>query len=282
MFNKYIQRNASFILLFPTRVWVYWNTFVSLYVHPSHYLVYATTHLSFGGFCSYLVCWLGMMRGCAYYTDFMVGGFLQSCGPFWWKSILHLVPICVHNYSFIFWWILFIFGMFVGHDARMCTLYWFYGWLVFVGVMALYDENSFYFVHACVHNYSFILWQILFIYGMLVGLDVRIHILYRFHFFCWFLPELLCFMIKNHFASCLRLCAQLLIYLLCILYLFHGWLIFDSNGPIRRKLENKTGISHIHPVGGSGSKWGIFSTTMHAVSFFMFHMLIIFVFQKEI
>ena len=51
-------------------------------VRPSPYLVYATTHLSFGGFCSYLVCWLGMMRGCAYYTDFTVGWFLAELWPF--------------------------------------------------------------------------------------------------------------------------------------------------------------------------------------------------------
>jgi hypothetical protein len=33
-------------------------------------LVYATSHLLFGGFCSYLVERLGMIWACAYYTDF--------------------------------------------------------------------------------------------------------------------------------------------------------------------------------------------------------------------
>ena len=47
---------------------------------PSPYLVYATTHLSI--ICSYLVCWLGMMQGCVYYTDFTDGGFLLELWPF--------------------------------------------------------------------------------------------------------------------------------------------------------------------------------------------------------
>jgi hypothetical protein len=40
------------------------------------HLVYATSHLSFVAFYSYLVSWLAMIWACAYYTDFTDGWFL--------------------------------------------------------------------------------------------------------------------------------------------------------------------------------------------------------------
>jgi hypothetical protein len=46
---------------------------VCLTIRPSAYLVYATSHLSFVGFYSYLVSWLAMIWVCAYYTDFIYG-----------------------------------------------------------------------------------------------------------------------------------------------------------------------------------------------------------------
>jgi hypothetical protein len=49
---------------------------VCLTIHPSAYLVYATSHLSFVAFYSYLVSWLAMIWACACYTDFMDGWFL--------------------------------------------------------------------------------------------------------------------------------------------------------------------------------------------------------------
>ena len=45
---------------------------ICLFAH----LVYATSHLSFVVFYSYLVSWLAMIWACAYYTDFMDGWFL--------------------------------------------------------------------------------------------------------------------------------------------------------------------------------------------------------------
>jgi hypothetical protein len=45
---------------------------VCLIIRPSAHLVYATSHLSFVAFYSYLVSWLA----CAYYTDFMDDWFL--------------------------------------------------------------------------------------------------------------------------------------------------------------------------------------------------------------
>ena len=67
-------------------------------------------------------------------------------------SVRSSIPLsCVRNYSFILWPILFIFGMLVGHGARMRILYRFRGWLIFAGVMALYDENSFYILFTLVY-----------------------------------------------------------------------------------------------------------------------------------
>ena len=45
---------------------------ICLFAH----LVYATSHLSFIAFYSYLVSWLVMIWACAYYTDFTDGWFL--------------------------------------------------------------------------------------------------------------------------------------------------------------------------------------------------------------
>ena len=49
---------------------------VCLTICPFAYLVYATSHLSFVAFYSYLVSWLAMIWACTYYTDFTDGWFL--------------------------------------------------------------------------------------------------------------------------------------------------------------------------------------------------------------
>jgi hypothetical protein len=54
---------------------------VCLTIRPSAHLVYATSHLSFVAFYSYLASWLAMIWACAYYTDFMVD-FCKSYSPF--------------------------------------------------------------------------------------------------------------------------------------------------------------------------------------------------------
>jgi hypothetical protein len=51
---------------------------VCLTIHPSAHLVYATSHLSFVTFYSYLVSWLAMIWACAYYTDFTDGWFVRE------------------------------------------------------------------------------------------------------------------------------------------------------------------------------------------------------------
>ena len=51
-------------------------------IRPSAHLVYATSHLYFVAFYSYLVSWLAMICACAYYTDFTNGWFCESYSPF--------------------------------------------------------------------------------------------------------------------------------------------------------------------------------------------------------
>ena len=51
---------------------------VCLTICLSAHLVYATSHLSFVGFYSYLVSWMAMIWACAYYTDFTNSLFLRE------------------------------------------------------------------------------------------------------------------------------------------------------------------------------------------------------------
>jgi hypothetical protein len=51
---------------------------VCLSIRPFAHLVYATSHLSFVAFYSYLVSWLAMIWASAYYTDFTDGWFLRE------------------------------------------------------------------------------------------------------------------------------------------------------------------------------------------------------------
>ena len=55
---------------------------VCLTICPFPHLVYATSHLSFVTFYSYLISWLAMIWACAYYTDFTDGWFLWELSPF--------------------------------------------------------------------------------------------------------------------------------------------------------------------------------------------------------
>ena len=50
---------------------------VCLTICPFAHLVYATSHLPFVAFYTYLVSWLTIIWACAYYTDFMDGWFLR-------------------------------------------------------------------------------------------------------------------------------------------------------------------------------------------------------------
>jgi hypothetical protein len=51
---------------------------VCLTIRPFAHLVYASSHLSFVAFYSYLESWLAMIWACAFYTDFTDGWFLRE------------------------------------------------------------------------------------------------------------------------------------------------------------------------------------------------------------
>ena len=56
--------------------------YVCLTICPFAHFVYATSHLSFVAFYSYLASWLAMIWACACYTDFTDGWFLRELEPF--------------------------------------------------------------------------------------------------------------------------------------------------------------------------------------------------------
>ena len=90
---------------------------VYLTIRPSAHLVYATSHLSFVAFYSYLVSWLAMIWACAYYTDFKEGWFLWELYPFSClfgiRPFAHLVYATSHLsfvafYSYLVSWLAMI------------------------------------------------------------------------------------------------------------------------------------------------------------------------------
>ena len=128
------------------------------------------------------------------------------------KFILHLVYARVRNYSFIFWRMLFIFGMFVGHDARMCILYRFHSWLIFAGVMGfkmkIHSASS---LRLCMQPLIYLIVDFIHIWYFSWARCEDMHIIQisRLVDFCRILWPL---MMKIHSSSCLCLCTQLLIY----------------------------------------------------------------------
>jgi hypothetical protein len=65
---------------------------IRLFAHP----VYATSHLSFVAFYSYLVSWLTMIWACAYYTDYL--GTDERTD----KGIPVYPPLCEWGYNYIY------------------------------------------------------------------------------------------------------------------------------------------------------------------------------------
>jgi phosphatidylserine synthase len=130
---------------------------------------------------------------------------------------------CVRNYSFVFCRILFIFGILVDHDLSMCILYQFHGWFIFARVIAL-----FMFVWPYVHSHilctqlkSFVVCHILFIFGILIGHDLRMPNLYRFHGWLIFVRVIALFMFVWPYVRPHILCTQLIICLLT--HFIHIW-----------------------------------------------------------
>ena len=113
---------------------------VCLTIRPSAHLVYATSHLSFVAFYSYLVSWLAMIWACPYYTEFhgwLIFARVIALFMFVWPYV-HSHILCTQLMSFVVCRILFIFGILIDHDLSMHILYRFHGWLIFVRVIALF------------------------------------------------------------------------------------------------------------------------------------------------
>jgi hypothetical protein len=124
----------------------------------------------------------------------------------------------------VFCRILFIFGILVGHDMSMCIIYRFHGWLIFARVIALFMHGQSRYqiwikcnkrqMTSCVHkmcertygqtnmkraitlakiNHP-VFCRILFIFGILIGHDLSMRILYRFHGWLIFVSVIALFM----------------------------------------------------------------------------------------
>jgi hypothetical protein len=83
IFGILIGHDLSMRILYRFHGWLIFARVIALFIFvwpygPSAHLVYATSHLSFVGFYSYLVSWLAMIWACAYYTDITDGWFLQE------------------------------------------------------------------------------------------------------------------------------------------------------------------------------------------------------------
>jgi hypothetical protein len=78
---------------------------VCLTTRPFAHLVYATSHLSFVAFYSYLVSWLAIIWACAYYTDFTDGWFLREW-PYVRSHILCTqLVICLLSHFIHIWYL---------------------------------------------------------------------------------------------------------------------------------------------------------------------------------
>jgi hypothetical protein len=108
----------------------------------------------------------------------------------------------------------------VGHDLSMLIYYRFHGWLIFARVIAL-----FMFVWPYVRPHilcmQLVFCRILFIFGILVGHDLSMHILYQFHGWLIFARIKALFMFVWPYVRLHILCTQLVICLL--LDLIHIW-----------------------------------------------------------
>ena len=131
--------------------WVYWNTLFRPTVRP------------------HIIPISRMVNFCKSYSPFHVCLTIRPSA--------HLVYATSH---LSFCLILFIFGILVGHDLSMRILYRFHGWLIFARVKAL-----FMFVWPYVHSHilctQLVFCRILFIFGILIGHDLSMRILYRFY-----------------------------------------------------------------------------------------------------
>jgi hypothetical protein len=137
----------------------------------------------------------------------------------------------------------------IGHDLSMFTFYWFHGWLIFERVVAL-----FMFVWPYVRPHilctQLVFCRILFIFGILVGHDLSMRILYRFHGWLIFARVVALFMFVWPYVHSHILCMQLVICLLShfihIWYLGWPWSEHAHIIPISRMVDFCQSYSTFH------------------------------------
>ena len=145
----------------------------------------------------------------------------------------------------------FIFGILVGHDLSMRLLYRFHGWLIFARVIAL-----FMFVwpyvrsHILCKQLVICLCHILFIFGIFIGHDLSLRILYRFHGWLIFARVIALFMFVWPYVRPHILCTQLVIchlsHFIHILYLGWPWSEHAHILPISRMVDFCESYSPFH------------------------------------
>jgi hypothetical protein len=110
----------------------------------------------------------------------------------------------------------------VGRDLSMCILYRFHGWLIFERFIALFMFVCPYVrLHILCMQLVICLCCILFIFGIFVGHDLSMRILYRFHKWLIFARVIALFMFVCPYVRLHILCTQLVICLL--LHFIHIW-----------------------------------------------------------
>jgi hypothetical protein len=195
--------------------WVYWNTLVCPSIRPSLNLVYVTSHLSFVGFCgwpwsehAHIIPISRMVDFCGSYSPFHV---CLTIGP-----SAHLVYATSHFsfvafYSYLVSWLAMIWS---------CAYYTDFtdGWF-------LRELAFFMFVWPYVRSHilctQLVICRILFIFGILIGHDPSMRILYRFHGWLIFARVIALFMFVWPYVRPHILCMQLVICLLS--HFIHIW-----------------------------------------------------------
>jgi hypothetical protein len=137
----------------------------------------------------------------------------------------------------------------IGHDLSMRILYRFHGWLIFARVIALF---MFVWPYVCPHILctQLVFCRILFIFGNLVGHDLCMHILYRFHGWLIFARVIALFMFVWPYIHPHIFCTQLIICLLShfihIWYLGWPWSEHVHIIPISRMVDCCESYSPFH------------------------------------
>jgi hypothetical protein len=145
----------------------------------------------------------------------------------WWLIFARVIALFMFVWPYVrphilcmqlvFCRILFVFGILVGHDLSMHILYQFHGWLIFARVKALF---KFVWPYVRLHIFctQLVFCWILFIFGILVGHDLSMHI-YRFHGWLIFCESCSPF----HVCLTIRPSAHLVYATSLLSHFFHIW-----------------------------------------------------------